>query len=253
MNCSVAKFEIPRILAHRGAIDFFPENGLAGFRFAIENGLHGFETDFRLAADGTLMVMHDSEIDRTTTGSGCLEKMTLAELKAVRLKGSDERIPTADELLALFEPLDDFYLELELKPRYGELYSPARMDEFLDKLYERAQRHLKDGCYVFTCFETDILRRMKERHPQAGTCLITEGLAEKDIISALKSRCYWISPTLVGTSQELVDRAKAGGLKVNLWHSDTLELWQKARDMGADYSTSNHPVQVLQAIRNAAR
>ena len=245
------KHEIPRILAHRGAIDFLPENGLRGFQFAIEKGITGFETDFRMTADGILMVMHDSDIQRTTTGSGVLETMTFEELRKVHLKNSDERIPTADELLTLFEPLDDFYLELEIKPRYGELYSPARMDEFLDKLYQCAVNHLKDGCYVFTCFDTRILKRMKERHPQAKTCLIIGGLTEEDITNALEAKCYGISPTLDGTSQELVDQTKATGLKINLWHSDTLELWRQARDMGADYSTSNHPVQILQAIHAA--
>ena len=245
------KHEIPRILAHRGAIDFFPENGLKGFRFAIEKGITGFETDFRMTADGMLMVMHDSDIQRTTTGFGILETMTFNELRKVRLKNSEEFIPTAEELLTLFEPLDDFYLELEIKPRYGELYSPARMDEFLDKLYQCAVNHLKDGCFAFTCFDTRILKRMKERHPQAITGLIIGGLAEADIADALEAGCYSISPTLDGTSQKLVNQAKAAGLKINLWHSDTLKLWCQARDMGADYSTNNHPVQVLQAIRDS--
>ena len=242
------KHEIPRILAHRGAMDFLPENGLKGFQFAIEKGLTGFETDFRMTADGILMVMHDSDIQRTTTGTGVLETMTFEELRKVRLKNSDELIPTADELLALFEPLDDFYLELEIKPRYGELYSPARIDEFLDKLYQCAVNHLKDGCYVFTCFDTRILKRMKERHPQVKTCLIIGGLTEVEIANALESGCYGISPTFDGTARALVNHAKETGLKINLWHSDTLELWRLARDMGADYSTSNHPVQILQAI-----
>ena len=48
-----------------------------------------------------------------------------------------------------------------------------------------------------------------------------------------------------------MNQTKATGLKINLWHSDTLELWRQARDMGADYSTSNHPVQILQAIHAA--
>ena len=125
------------------------------------------------------------------------------------------------------------------------------MDEFLDKLYQCAVNHLRDGCYVFTCFDTQILKRMKERHPQAKTCLIIGGLTEEDITNALEAKCYGISPTLDGTSQELVDQTKAAGLKINLWHSDALELWQQARDMGAYYSTSNHPVQILQAIHAA--
>jgi hypothetical protein len=58
---------------------------------------------------------------------------------------------------------------------------------------------------------------------------------------------------MAGTSQDLVDQLKQKGIMVNLWFSDTLELWHQARDMEADVSTCNHPVAVLNAIHEAAK
>ncbi len=243
--------ENPRILAHRGTSEAYTENGLMAFRYVLDNGITGFETDFHMTADGEIVVMHDNDIKRTTTGEGIVEKMTLAQIRQFKMKNSDETVPTAEELFALFDEREDFYIELEMKARYGELYGPRRMDEYLDKLYDVAKAHLGGGTYVFTCFEIPILMRMKERHPDALTGLICAGLENWKTDSAVEAGCYSIAPLLLESPQEAVDYAKAAGLKVNLWHSETLELWRKARDMGADISTNNFPVAVLKAIRES--
>ena len=243
------KHETPRVLAHRGTLEKFTENGLLAFKYAIENGLTGFETDFHLSADGHLIVMHDNDIQRTTNGQGIVENMTLAQLKSFKLKNSDESIPTAEELFDLFADMEDFYIELELKARYGELYTEERMDEFLNKMYSVAKEKLSRGFFIFTCFSVPVLKRMKELHPDANIGLIGSGLTKEMLDSALELGCYGIAPTLNNTEKEMVDKAIAAGLKVNLWHSETLELWKKARDMGAFISTNNHPVAVLKAIK----
>ncbi len=241
--------EFPRILAHRGTLEIYTENGIKAFQYSIAHGITGFETDFRLSLDNELIVMHDSDLRRTTTGEGAVEKLTLAQIKSVKLKYSDETVPTADELLSLFDNMHGFYIELEMKPRYGELYTPERMDTYLNKLYDCATRHLSKGFFIFTCFDHDVLRRMKELHPSAQTGLILGGLDEKTIDDAVALGCLGLSPTLAGTEQNLVDKAIASKLLINLWHSENLELWLKARAMGASISTNNHPVALLNAIK----
>jgi glycerophosphoryl diester phosphodiesterase len=247
----MSKIESPRILGHRGTQEKFTENGIKAFEYSLANGVTGFETDFHLTADGVVVAMHDYDIKRTSTGEGVVETMTLAELKSFKLKSSDETIPTADELFALFENRRDFYIELELKARYGEYYDESRMDDYINKLYASAANRLSNGTYIFTCFDIDILKRVKHLHPSAKTGYITGAVTQAQVDAAVDARCYCISPTLDGTEQALVDAAKAAGLKVNLWHSETLELWKKARDMGADFSTNNYPVTVLKAVREA--
>ena len=250
-TCS--KHEVPQLLAHRGAAEAATENGLQAFKYAIENGITGFETDFRLTADGEVVVMHDSDIKRTTTGSGLVEELTLAQIKSVKMKNSNEQVPTADELFSLFDNLEGFYLELEMKARYGVNYSQERMDVYLNKLYAAAQKHLAGCCVVFTCFDDAVLRRLKELHPDARIGLICGGLTQEIVSKTLALGCYSCAPTMAGTSQDLVDQLKQKGVMVNLWFSDTLELWHQARDMGADVSTCNHPVAVLNAIHESAK
>ena len=240
--------EFPRLLAHCGNHEKFTENGKMAFEYSLENGATGFETDFRMSADGVIMVIHDSSTARTTDSDIIVEHSTLAELKKVKLKNSDESIPTAEEIFSLFDNREGFYIELEMKARYGELYSSARMDEYLEKLYALAVRHLSKGTYIFTCFEVPILRRMKELHPDAKVGVISGGLTKEILDAAISVGAFTVAPTLDGTPPELVDQAKAAGLKVNLWHAETIELWNKAREMGADVCTSNHPVALLKII-----
>lgn len=230
MTPSSSAHEIPRILAHRGTSEKFTENGIKVFEYCLENGITGFETDFRMTVDGTVVVMHDSDIKRTTTGEGIVEKMTLDQLKVVRLKNSDECVPTADELFSFFDNRKDFYIELEMNAYYGE-YSSDRMDDFLDKLYAIAQKHLSNGNYMFTSFADAVLMRMKKRHPEAKVGLICGELTNEIVDKCLELKCYCVAATLDGTEKQVVDRAKATGLKVNLWHSETLALLPLVREV----------------------
>src|SRR5688572_26281908 len=68
------------IIAHRGASGVAPENTLAAFRRAIEDGAEGIEFDVRLAKDGVAVVHHDASLKRTAG-----EKLKLADLNSGEL------------------------------------------------------------------------------------------------------------------------------------------------------------------------
>ena len=69
------------IWAHRGASADAPENTMAAFRLAAEQGADAIEFDVQRTADGELVVIHDETIDRTSTGQGVVAEMTLVELR----------------------------------------------------------------------------------------------------------------------------------------------------------------------------
>ncbi|SUJ08894.1 cytoplasmic glycerophosphodiester phosphodiesterase [Sphingomonas paucimobilis] len=85
-------------------------------------GADVMETDVRRSRDGHLVIMHDERVDRTTDGTGKIADLTLAQLKALRLRQdeggptaaiTDERVQTLDELLALAK--DRIVLNLDVK------------------------------------------------------------------------------------------------------------------------------------------
>lgn len=90
--------------AHRGYHNkpVVPENSIPAFKRAIGRGW-GAEFDVHILKDGSLVVFHDNELKRCTGAEGIIEELTLAEVKALRLEGTEEQIPTFDEVLALFE------------------------------------------------------------------------------------------------------------------------------------------------------
>ncbi len=97
-------FKLAKIYAHRGYHDkpAVPENSMAAFRRAVEHGLAS-EIDVHLIADGTLVVFHDDDLERETGVKGSIEAYDLTNLRKLRLEGTDEKIPTFDEVLGLYE------------------------------------------------------------------------------------------------------------------------------------------------------
>lgn len=107
-------------VAHRGlwSKDGAPENSLAAFQAACDAG-YGIELDVQLSSDGEAMVFHDDGLARLTGVEGKLRDRTAAELSELRLAGTDERIPTLRETMALIGRRA--MTHVELKTPYGEV------------------------------------------------------------------------------------------------------------------------------------
>ncbi|MCD4672410.1 MAG: hypothetical protein K8R77_07095 [Anaerolineaceae bacterium] len=110
--------EKPYLMAHRGNQAVCPENTLAAFRQALQDGADLLETDLHLSADNVFVCIHDDTLERTTDGQGPVKDKTLTELKEYsasygRPEFNEERIPTLAELAAILPP--DVGLALELK------------------------------------------------------------------------------------------------------------------------------------------
>ncbi len=130
------------VIAHRGCheaaplhhLGATPENSPAALRQCVALGADVMETDVRRSRDGHLVIMHDDRVDRTTDGSGRVADLSLAQLKALRLRQdeggaaaplTDQRIATLDELLALAK--DRIVLNLDVKDAiYGEVVNAVR-------------------------------------------------------------------------------------------------------------------------------
>jgi glycerophosphoryl diester phosphodiesterase len=107
-------------IAHRGlwSPDGAPENSLGAFQAACAAG-YGIELDVQLSADGEAMVFHDEKLERMTGVAGRLRDRSAAELSELRLAGTDEKIPTLLETLAVIG--HRAMVHIELKTPYGEV------------------------------------------------------------------------------------------------------------------------------------
>jgi glycerophosphoryl diester phosphodiesterase len=72
--------ETPFYVAHRGSGMEYPEHTMAAYEAALTSGVRAIEVSAGVTADGIPVCMHDSTLDRTTTGTGNLSDMTYASL-----------------------------------------------------------------------------------------------------------------------------------------------------------------------------
>jgi glycerophosphoryl diester phosphodiesterase len=109
----------PLVIAHRGASHVAPENTLAAFRLAWEQGADAIETDLRLTADGAVVAFHDANGRRLLRDRRRICDLTLAELrqldagawKAGAWRG--ERVPELGEVLETAPSHGQIVLELK--------------------------------------------------------------------------------------------------------------------------------------------
>ncbi len=128
-----------KIIGHRGAMGYRPENTMASFLKALTLGADGIEFDVHLTKDHVPVVIHDERVDRTTDAIGEIKDYTFAQLKKLNAgtwfsrEYYKERIPSLEEVLNL--PVkEDFIFNIELKA--GSFYYPG-IEEIVLKCIER--------------------------------------------------------------------------------------------------------------------
>ncbi|MDF2690551.1 MAG: ugpQ [Gammaproteobacteria bacterium] len=96
---------LPKLIAHRGAKTYAPENSLSAFKLAKQKGASWVEFDVQMSADEHLFILHDDDLRRTTNGKGLAREHILAELKTLdagswfNLNFNNEKIPTLEETI----------------------------------------------------------------------------------------------------------------------------------------------------------
>lgn len=105
------------VSCHRGCTERAPENTVAAARDAVRIGADLIECDVRTTADGHLVIMHDSTVDRTTDGFGSISGMTLAQVRRLRIRDTrfaslgTHRVPTLAELVNAVGGRAGFYID----------------------------------------------------------------------------------------------------------------------------------------------
>lgn len=132
-----------RHYAHRGLFENgteAPENSLAAIRKAVEAG-YGIEFDVQLSKDEQLVVFHDATLKRMCGVEGNVWDYTLEELTQMKLLGSEETIPTFQQVLAEVDGKVPLIIEYKLD----------RVQTTVCKLAQ-AQLDRYQGLYCIECF-----------------------------------------------------------------------------------------------------
>ncbi|MCS6772702.1 MAG: hypothetical protein NZ693_01140 [Thermoflexales bacterium] len=220
MNAWLSDRPLPLVIAHRGASAHAPENTLAAFRLAMEQGADGAELDVMCCASGEVVVIHDDTVDRTTNGRGRVSALSLRALKQLDA-GAGERIPTLSEVLTATErPGTPFLLNIELKP------NAAPRDQLEAKVVDLVRQHACTERVLFSSFNPLIVRRLARLAPEVPRAILYfSGMPKllRALVIALAGAHEFQHPDHRLVVPEHVQRLRAIGKRVNTWTVNTLE------------------------------
>jgi glycerophosphoryl diester phosphodiesterase len=204
----------PRIVAHRGFAHVAPENTLVAYQKAIDVGATLAECDVHLSADGALVLMHDTSLERTTGVKRDVGDLTLAELRELEASrwfcGSfeDEPIPTLEEALDLVRGHLRFIIELKGK----HTAKPV-----VDLLSEKGVR--PEEVIIFSFQREEVAEAIRLNPELYGAYLIHEAPQEpekraEELDFAQNSDCSGVGLKHTRVDADFLAMARARGLDV---------------------------------------
>ncbi|HEX3034014.1 MAG TPA: glycerophosphodiester phosphodiesterase family protein [Thermodesulfobacteriota bacterium] len=213
-------------IAHRGASAYEPENTLLSFKRAMEMRADMIELDVRLSCDGRIVVIHDKELDRTTSGNGLVREKTLRELKELDA-GKGEKIPTLEEVVDLVRGRTGLVIELKEPGIEGRVVSLVRENDLVGEVF------------IVSIYQ-DVLQKVKELEPEAKTGLIL--FYSPDPISLAKE-CFAdvVAPFHNLVTRGLVEKAHENNLALITWTVDIPTRAEELIIMGVDGIVTNKP------------
>jgi glycerophosphoryl diester phosphodiesterase len=219
----------PLVIAHRGASADAPENTIAAFELALEQGADGIELDVHLSADGHPVVIHDFTLDRTTNGSGPVSAQRVRDLKRLDAGGWRERrflgqrVQTLQEVLERFRDRARFWIELKA----GSRVYPGIEERVVSTLeiYDVVDRSLLQS------FDQDAiaLTRSLNREIRVGV-LVEEAPIQARLLAPGVANAICPGADLV--TENLLTRIREAGLECYVWTvnepvlMDRLVNWQ---------------------------
>ncbi|EUJ37125.1 glycerophosphodiester phosphodiesterase family protein [Brochothrix campestris] len=218
-----------KIIAHRGLSLRYPENSVAAFEATHRYGVEWLETDISILGDGTVIIMHDDTLDRTTNQSGHLAELSAADIAATSVGEwfgtafKDEPIPRLADLIACLNRTK-LNINFELKAVVGNRGNELA-DEVVAQLAE-AITQLNPAIKIsISSFNPLMLLKMKAYHPDLDYAVLFEThTLEADwplIMAAVGARAIHLENE--GLSQHVVQTAVSLGYEVNVWTVNTRE------------------------------
>lgn len=230
-----------QVVGHRGAAALAPENTWESFNLALSLGVDAIETDIRATADGELVLLHDRQLERTTSGQGAIDQTAWSVVQ--HLDAGSWFSPDYDQARVprLLDTLQRYgkqtHLVLEIKQ--AGLTAPV-----LEQV--NACNLLAD--VTFTAFEFEIVQQVKAFAPTAKVGWLTTDPSAAVIVQAVKAGFEQICLPAAQLSPAQVAELHATGLEVRAWKVTDEALMQSAIQAQVDGMTIDFPHRLLAAL-----
>lgn len=229
-----------KIIAHRGASGYAPENTMEAFKLAVEMKADGIETDVHLTKDGEVVIMHDEKIDRTTDGTGYLKDYTYAELMKFNANNHMEqyefcKIPKLTDLLALVKE-SGILLNIELKTDF------IAYPQIEEKVLNLVKEYEVEEQIIYSSFNHYSIAKIKALDATAKTGLLyMEGLYKPwDYAKSINVEAlHPFYPNL--EIPDYVTECHKNKIMINAWTVNKRADMKHLIDLGIDGVITNYP------------
>jgi glycerophosphoryl diester phosphodiesterase len=238
----------PLCIAHRGASASAPENTLAAFTRAFDEGADWIECDVRLTADGAPVVLHDATLDRTTDGRGPVARRSLADVRrldagswfAQRFRG--ERVPTLAETLECARGRGGVNVELKCEGNAGRVRETHRA--LARAVADAIARSRFPGPLVVSSFSRPALAAGRAAMPRARLGFLVSRTT-RGTRSLHRSLGLWsLHPHVRLATPARFAAARRLGLVLLAWGVDDPEDARRLRALGADGLMADDPARL---------
>lgn len=218
---------MPKIIGHRGAAGYAPENTLSSFQAAIDTKCDRTELDVRLSKDKKVVVFHDEEVSRVTNGQGLVKDLSLRKLKELNLF-ENQKIPTLKEVIDLCK--DKIDLQIELKAPG----TPLQVNQIL------IENDFENNAVIMS-FDVNLLKEIKQINPKLKIGLLFNKYSKRLWTLIKKIPLDFIGPKGSIVTEEIVKKAHELGKTVYAYHVDNKKLGDKLRALGVDEIGTDFP------------
>lgn len=250
MNLFLQSHSQPLIIAHRGSSTHAPENTLAAFTLAADQGADAVELDVTLTRDGQVVVIHDDTLERTTNGQGRVDQLpyaTVLEFDAgakFNAQFAGERVPLLSQV---FETVGQRVLiNVEIKS------TTVRSTGLEARVIDLIRQHGLIERVIVSSFNPLALIKIKRAEPRLAC-----GLIYSPDEPIYLSRA-WFTPLIPNldarhpradtVTSDVVKHIHARGQKVNVWTIlEPIEV-QTLAAAGVDGLIGNDPVMMRETL-----
>ncbi|KTD57410.1 glycerophosphodiester phosphodiesterase [Legionella shakespearei] len=235
-------FVVDKVIGHRGASAYAPENTLAAFDKAFSLGCRVIEFDVMCTADGEPFIIHDDSLKRTTNGKGEVGQVDAAYLQSLdagswfsrQFKG--EKIPHFKEALKWLS-FSDMQANIEIKPY------PGTVEQTTVAVLSHIHRYWPQGkeLPLVSSFELEALLLCRSIAPEMPLGLLLHEWDNNWLQKAKQLECYSVHFNRKILTAERVKEVKAQGYFVCSYTVNRKRLANKLLSWGVDAVFSDYP------------
>ena len=238
---------LPKLIGHRGVKDIAPENTIQSINQAIQFNMTWVEVDVKISKDHIPFLLHDSNLERTTSGKGKPINYRYSELSKLDAgswfdkKYKNLYLPSLKEVLNICSK-KKIGLNIELKPNKG--FEKENVKAIVDLIKKN-----KFNCeYFFSSFDWFSVIKIKKLLPESYVGILIDSVDQNNKITKILSKCskhnlFSCGFNMTIVSDEIIKLCKNCGILITVYSSQNIEKKEaeKLWDLGVDSIFTDNP------------